>query len=96
MSLATLFQIRETVGECITDIDVMTAAREIAWEYADGDTEKLDRISNLMFKYSTILASLTATKLSHLLMGDEFDKMADEAMQLENMFDQIEGEENNG
>lgn len=92
MSLSTFFEIRETVGDCITDIEVMTAAREIAWEFAEGDSSKLDRIADLMFKYSSILASTTATKMAHLLMGDEFDIMAQEAMEMEDMFNQVRNE----
>lgn len=92
MSISTLFGIREATADSIIDLEVMTAAREIAREYAQGDSEKLDRISEMMFYYSSLLASTTATKVSHLLMGEEFDIMADEALEMQNMLDQVEKE----
>jgi hypothetical protein len=94
MSISTLFEIRDTVGNCITDIEVMTAAREIARDYANGDKEKLDYISDMMYRYSVMLAGLTATRVSHLIMGEDFDKMADEALELEDMFNSVENGDN--
>jgi len=94
MSISTFFEIREATADSVIDIEVMNAAREIAWDYAEGNSEKLDRISEMMFAYSTLLASVVATRVSHLLMGEDFDKMADEALEIQNMFDSIENGDN--
>jgi hypothetical protein len=94
MSISTFFEIREATADSVIDIEVMNAAREIAWDYAEGDSEKLDRISEMMFAYSTLLASVVATRVSHLLMGEDFDKMADEALEIQNMFNSVENGDN--
>jgi hypothetical protein len=94
MSLSTFFEIKEATADAVIDIEVMTAAREIAWDYANGDKEKLDRISEMMFAYSTLLASHVATRVSHLIMGEDFDKMADEALEIQDMFNLIENGDN--
>jgi hypothetical protein len=94
MSISTFFEIREATADSVIDIEVMTAARKIAWDYAEGDQEKLDRISKMMFAYSTLLASVVATRVSHLLMGEDFDKMADEALEIQDIFNQVENGDN--
>ncbi len=94
MSISTFFEIREATADSVIDIEVMTAARKIAWDYAEGDQEKLDRISEMMYAYSTLLASVVATRVSHLLMGEDFDKMADEALEIQDIFNQVENGDN--
>jgi hypothetical protein len=94
MSIATFFEIQQATADSIVDIEVMTAARDIAHEFCDGDSDKLDRISDLMFKFASILASTTATNVSHKIMGDQFDIMADEALEMQNMFNEIEKDNN--
>jgi hypothetical protein len=94
MSLATFFEIKEATANSIIDIEVMTAARDIAHEFAQGDSDKLDYIASLMFAYSSLLASTTATSVSHLLMGDDFDTMAQETLEMEAMFNQAEKDNN--
>ena len=94
MSISTFFEIREATADSVIDSEVMTAARKIAWDYAEGVQENLDRISEMMYAYSTLLASVVATRVSHLLMGEDFDKMADEALEIQDIFNQVENGDN--
>jgi hypothetical protein len=93
--IATAMKIQEATGNSVTDFSVMSKAREIAWELAEGSPEKLDRIAELMFEYSAILASTTATAVTFAIMEDnDFNTMVDEIRELDEIAQLIEGENN--
>jgi hypothetical protein len=93
--IATAMKIQGATQFAVTDIETMTMARDIAFELADGDRNKLERIAELMFQYSAHLASATATAVTFAIMGDkDFNTMVDEIRELDNLTQLIEGENN--
>ena len=73
--------------------EVMESARAIAIELCDGDSAKLHRIAELMFKYTATLAAMTATHVSYACLGtDTMSEIADEIREYEALTQQIEKE----
>lgn len=86
-------EIQQATQEAIMSDEVMDTARTIALEMADGDYSKLNRISELMFKYTATLAAMTATHVSYACLGsDTMSEIADEIREYEALTQQIEKE----
>jgi len=95
MSIATALEIQHATGESIIHPIVLESAREMAMELCDGDYEKLERISNLMYKYSATLASVVATNVSYACLGeDTMSAIADEIREFDTLTQQVESENN--
>jgi len=93
--LATAIKIQQATSESVVDNEVMESARAMAWELAEGSTDKLDRIAELLFQYSAILAGTTATKVTYAIMeNSEFNNMVNELRELDELSQQIQGENN--
>jgi hypothetical protein len=95
MSIATALEIQHATGESLINPIVLNSAKEMAMELCEGDYEKLDRISTLMYKYSATLASVVATNVSYACLGeDTMDIIADEIREFEALAQQVESENN--
>lgn len=95
MSIATMIQVREATGDSLIHPIVLESAKDMALELADGDMEKLHRISELMFQYSATLASVVATNVSYACLGEEsMNLIADEIREFDTITQQVESENN--
>ena len=95
MSIATMIQVREATGDSLIHPIVLESAKDMALELADGDMEKLHRISELMFQYSATLASVVATNVSYACLGEEsMNLIADEIREIDTITQQVESENN--
>lgn len=95
MSIATMIQVREATGDSLIHPMVLESAKDMALELADGDMEKLHRISELMFQYSATLASVVATNVSYACLGEEsMNLIADEIREFDKITQQVESENN--
>jgi hypothetical protein len=93
--LSTAIKIQSVVGDSMTSLEVMESARDFALELCEGDTDKLNRIAELMFQYSATLASVVATNVTHaILTPAEFSAMADSIREMDELAQLIEGENN--
>lgn len=86
-------EIQQATQDAMLSEQVMESARAVAIEMCDGDSDRLSRIADLMFKYSATLAAVTATAVSFACLGEEtMDKIADEIREYETLTQQIEKE----
>lgn len=86
-------EIQQATQEAVMSDEVMESARAIAIELCDGDSAKLNRIAELMFKYTATLAAMTATHVSYACLGnDTMSEIADEIREYEALTQQIEKE----
>ena len=93
--IATALKVQQATGESLVFPEVLNSAREIAIELCEGDATKLNRIAELMYKYSATLASITATNVTFALLSEsEIDTMANEIREYDNLTQNIL-EENN-
>jgi len=93
--IATALKIQNASAEALISNEVMEVAREVSMELCDGDYSKLNRIAELMFKYSATLSAMTATTVAYACLGnDMMDKIADEIREFETLTQQIEKENN--
>lgn len=95
MSIATALEIQHATGDSLVNPIVIESAKEMALELCQGDYEKLERISELMFQYSATLASVVATNVSYACLGNEaMSAIADEIREFDNLTQQVESENN--
>jgi hypothetical protein len=93
--LATALKIQEATGIALTDEEVLESARDIALELCEGDSDKLCRISHMMYHYSAILAASVATRVTMATMSEsDFSAMCDEIREYEMITDEVLGENN--
>jgi len=93
--IVTALKVKQATGEALIFPEVIESARNIAIELCDGDISKLNHIADLMYKYSTTLASITATNVTFALLSEsEIDTMANEIRYYDNLTQNIL-EENN-
>jgi hypothetical protein len=86
-------EIQQATQEAIMSDEVMDTARVIAIELCDGDSAKLNRIAELMFKYTATLAAMTATTVAYACLGDStMSEIADEIREYDELTQQIEKE----
>jgi hypothetical protein len=93
--IATALKIQNASAEALISNEVMEVAREVSMELCDGDYSKLNRIAELMFKYSATLSAMTATTVAYACLGnDMMNEIADEIREFETLTQQIEKENN--
>jgi len=93
--IATALKVQQATGEALIFPEVIESAREIAIELCEGDATKLNRIAELMYKYSATLASITATNVTFALLSEsEIDTMTNEIRDYQSITQQILGENN--
>ena len=81
--ISTALALQTATGEAVTDLSTMIIAKSI---YNNRETMSNEEFADAMWKYSTHLASLTATLVTHAVMTEaDLDTLLSTIKEVEEM-----------